>query len=154
MSRLFRRGFSDEDLDKALAASYRHAAFADGSPADDGQIQQELHEITARASRLGVQGPEIDVLEAYSRLLGRVMCVGIAVVFIFVGLVLVAAAHVRVLLVLLVPVVLMALAFQVVAWHVLTHGEGTAEGGSRRGVRGWLPKMPGRRDGQADQLGW
>lgn len=49
MIKLFRRGVNDDDLNSALTASYRHAAFVVGAPADDNQIHQELSAIRARS---------------------------------------------------------------------------------------------------------
>jgi hypothetical protein len=52
MTKRLRRGIGNDELDKALSASRRHAAFADGAAADDDQIQRELHDIIVRAARI------------------------------------------------------------------------------------------------------
>jgi hypothetical protein len=57
MSRVPRRGISNDELDKALAASRRHAAFADNAGEGGSQVQAELRMIAARADHIASHAP-------------------------------------------------------------------------------------------------
>lgn len=53
-----RRGISNDELDKALAASRRHAAFTDSPAGADRQVQDELRMIAIRANCAASRAPD------------------------------------------------------------------------------------------------